>query len=298
MQFESVLGGRRFILGEGPHFDRDTGRLAWVDIVAGEAWQLDSVTGAPQSWRFGQPISAVVPRTKGGLMVAIRNELVFFDPDTGTRTRYSAPELGIAGNRSNEARVDPTGRFWLGTMQNNIGPNNEDLPVTQRSGALYRIEADGRFERVVDGIGISNTLCWDGARKRLYYGDSKANTIWAFDWEPRSGAISNRRVFARPHERGVPDGSALDAEGHLWNCRWGGSCIIRYSPEGSIDRIIEVPVTQPTSCVFGGSDLQTLYVTSALVRLSPEQCQKNPLEGALLMARAEVAGQPCTRLAA
>lgn len=294
MNFTSVLGARRFKLGEGPHYDAAARTLYWVDIIAGEAWSLEVETGATRSWSFGQPVSAVVPRAKGGLLVARAHGLVLLDPATGRQTEFAAPEGNLAGNRSNEARVDPQGRFWLGTMQNNIGPDDEDLPVTRSAGALYRILPDGTFAQMAAGIGISNTLCWDEARGRLYFGDSLAGTISVYDWDGESGDLSNRRLFAPPHERGVPDGSALDAEGHLWNARWGGSCLIRYAPDGRIDRIIDMPVRQPTSCVFAGDDLKTLYVTSARAGLGADA---SALDGALLSAPVDVGGQPCTAFA-
>ena len=296
MHFEPVFAQQRFTLGEGPHFDRETGHLYWVDIIPGEAWRLDTASGALRHWAFDTMISAVVPRASGGLMVALQHELVFFDPTTGTRAPLAAPEQHLAANRSNEARVDPSGRFWLGTMQNTTGQNGEDLPHEASVGALYRIEPDGSFEKVVSGIGIANTLAWDEARGRLYFGDSVSETIRVWDWDKGSGAISKPRLFAAPNPHGVPDGSAMDADGYLWNCRWGGSCIIRYAPDGQIDRMVPVPVTNPTSCVFGGSDLRTLYVTSARSGLTAEQLAKNPLEGALLCAPADVVGQACTRL--
>ncbi len=298
MQFDVVLNDRRFNLGEGPHFDRETGNLYWVDIVAGQAWRMHTGTGATQHWNCGGPVSAIVPRAKGGLMLALKDRLEFFDPMTGERSLWSAPEGNVPSNRSNEARVDPTGRFWLGTMQNNIGPHGEDLPITQKSGALYRLEADGHADKVVAPVGISNTLAFDETRRRLYFADTLAGVITQFEWNPQDGHLANPRVFARPNEHGHPDGSALDAEGCLWNARWGGSCLIRYRPDGSVDRVVPVPVTNPTSCVFGGPDLRTLYVTSAYSGLTPAQREQNPLEGALLMAKADVQGQPCTRLAA
>jgi sugar lactone lactonase YvrE len=183
-------------------------------------------------------------------------------------------------------------------MQNNIGPHGEDLPITQKSGALYRMEADGRSEMVVAPVGISNTLVWDEHRHWLYFADTMAGVITKFDWDPPTGHLANPRVFARPNEHGHPDGSALDSEGCLWNARWGGSCLIRYRIDGTIDRIVPVPVTNPTSCVFGGPGLQTLFVTSARAGLTQAQIEANPLEGALLMTKSEVPGQPCTRLAA
>lgn len=291
MKFEALLGDRRFKLGEGPHYDGAARTLYWVDIVAGEAWSLQVETGTARNWRFDLPVTAVVPRRMGGLLVALAHGLVFFDPDTGKHVNFAAPEGDLRGNRSNEARVDPQGRFWLGTMQNDIGPDGEELPMTQSQGSLYRVTPDGQFVRMETNVGISNTLAWDEKRARLYFADSLAGTISVYDWDKEKGAISNRRLFAETPDRGLPDGSALDEEGYLWNSRWGGSCIIRYAPDGIIDRIIDVPVKQPTSCVFGGDDLKTLYVTSARMGLGAEA---NALDGALLSARAPVAGQPCT----
>jgi sugar lactone lactonase YvrE len=298
MNFDVVLNDRRFALGEGPHYDRETGNLYWVDIVSGQAWRMNTSTGSTQHWTCGTPVTAFVPRAKGGFLLALKDRLEFFDPATGERSRWSAPEGDKPGNRSNEARVDPTGRFWLGTMQNNIGPNGEDLPLTQKSGSLYRIDANGAYEKVAGPVGVANTLCWDEFRNRLYFADSMAGAIYVYDWDKSTGHLANPRLFARPNEHGVPDGSALDAEGCLWNARWGGGCLIRYRPDGSIDRIVPVPVANPTSCVFAGTDLRTLYVTSAYQGLTPEQRARNPLEGALLMTRTDVQGQPCTRLAA
>lgn len=293
MEFRPLLGDRRFRLGEGPHFDTSTQTLYWVDIYAGEAWSLNTVTGKTKSWQVGQLVSVVVPRVGGGLIAALKNQLAFLDPDSGDLKDFAQPEAQMLGNRSNESRVDPSGRFWLGTMQLDIGPNQENIPVTQNTGSLYRVETDGRWSKVETGIGISNTLVWDEERKRLYYGDSIAETIWAYDWDKDTGEIGNRRVFAKTEGRGVPDGSALDVEGFLWNARWGASCILRYSPDGRIERVIDLPVKQPTSCVFGGKNMTTLYVTSAA---GGARTGRN-IEGALLATQAPVPGQPCTRFA-
>lgn len=293
VDFTPVLAGRRFKLGEGPHYDGSSGTLTWVDIVAGETFALHLATGSLTSWTLGEPVSVMVPRRTGGYLVALKNRVAFLDPATGRLDDFAAPEAGRPGNRSNESRVDPTGRFWLGTMQDNIGPDGRDIPVSENSGALYRIEPDGTYHRVEMGIGIANTLIWDEDRSRLYFGDSVARTIWSYDWDRASGAIGNRRVFAATEGHGDPDGSALDQEGFLWNARWGGACIIRYAPDGRVDRVVEVPARQPTSCVFGGEDHSTLFVTSAAHGLDGS----NPLDGALLKAEVGVKGQPCTRFA-
>ncbi|MGE0237265.1 MAG: SMP-30/gluconolactonase/LRE family protein [Parvibaculaceae bacterium] len=294
MQFESVLGSRRFKLGEGPFYDHAARVLYWADIIAGEAWSLDLASGETRVWRFGEPVTAVVPREQGGLLVVKAHSLVFFDPETGREERFVVPEENVPGNRSNEARVDGQGRFWLGTMQNNIGPRGEDVPITDATGALYRIAPGGSVTRMVTGVGISNTLVWDEVRGRLYFADNRAGVIWVHDWDRDKGEIANRRVFADTKDRGDPDGSALDSEGCLWTARWGASCLIRYAPDGSIDRVIDVPVQQPTSCVFGGDDLKTLYVTSARSGLGDSVTD---WDGALLRSPVDVAGLPCTPFA-
>ena len=286
MKFTPALP-HRFALGEGPHWDSATSTLTVVDIVAGEAWEMKD--GVARHWSFGEPVAAIIPRAQGGYLIARKAGLSFLDPETGKVQRWIDVDPD-PGNRSNETRTDPTGRLWLGTMQNNIGPAREDLPITRSSGSLFRIGA--KPEPVMSGIGVSNTLCWDPERGRMYFADTMKNTIWAFDWDAATGAIANQRIHFGPHGRGFADGSAIDEEGCLWNARWAGGCIIRIAPDGTVDRIIETPTTNTTSCVFGGKDLRTLYVTSARQGLAAGHGE---IEGALLMAQAPVAGQACTR---
>lgn len=287
---KTVLPNLRCTLGEGPHWDADDGVLYWVDIVGKTAYALRPDDGGSRSWVFDQPVAAIVPRQKGGLVVALADGLAFLDPDSGKTTPFVAPDGDHPGNRSNESRVDPMGRFWIGTMQNNIGPNGEDLPVTISTGTLNCVTADGETSRFGENIGISNTLLWSADGTKMFFGDTITNTLNVYDFDMKTGVPSNPKVFFGPQDRGNMDGSAMDADGYIWNARWGGGCLIRFAPDGSVDRIIELPVTQPTSCVFGGPDLKTLYITSAAVGLEDNG---NPLEGALLSIRTEVAGQLC-----
>ncbi len=291
---KTVLPNLRCTLGEGPHWDAEDGVLYWVDIVGKTAFALRPRDGGSRSWTFDQPVSAIVPRTGGGLLVALADGLAFLDAESGQTTPFVAPDADHPGNRSNEARVDPAGRFWHGTMQNNIGPNGEDLPVTVSTGTLNRVEPNGDIKRFVADIGISNTLLWSADGKKMFFGDTIRNTLDVYDFDMASGTPSNPKPFFCQHERGNMDGSAMDADGYIWNARWGGSCLIRFAPDGSVDRIVELPVTQPTSCVFGGADLKTLYITSASVGLDGNG---NELEGALLSIETDVAGEGCTRFA-
>lgn len=290
----TLLPDLRFTLGEGPHWDARDGVLYWVDIVGKTAYALRPGDGSLRHWSFDQPVAAIVPRENGGLLVALADGLAFLDARSGKTTPFVAPDSDHPGNRSNESRVDPAGRFWLGTMQNNIGPKGEDLPVTASTGTLNRVGPDGAVKRFGRDIGIANTLLWSADGTKMFFGDTIRNTLDVYDFDMKTGEPSNPRPFFGPHPRGNMDGSAMDENGYIWNARWGGGCLIRFDPEGKVDRIIDLPVTQPTSCVFGGPDLKTLYITSATVGL---EGNGNALEGALLSIRTDVAGQPCTRFA-
>ena len=140
-------------------------------------------------------------------------------------------------------------------------------------------------------IGISNTLGWSPDKKRFYTGDTLANVIWAYDYDPASGAITNEVPFFEDFDRGLPDGSTVDAEGYLWNCRYYGGCIVRVAPNGAVDRVIEMPAKNITTCTFGGSDLKTLYVTTAAAQAAPGE----RLAGGLFAIQCEVRGQPENR---
>jgi len=175
----------------------------------------------------------------------------------------------------------------VGTMRNNVGPHGENLDVPFDGAVLYRLDPDGSVTEWMDGIGISNTLAWSPDKSTFYFGDTIANQVYAFSFDKGSGAISERRSFMDNFERGLPDGSAMDAEGCLWNTRPNASCLARVRPDGAIDRLVSLPVLKPTTCAFGGSDLRTLFITSAR---SEEQ-----LSGSLFSLPLDVPGQPIER---
>jgi sugar lactone lactonase YvrE len=194
------------------------------------------------------------------------------------------PEPDRLCNRPNDGHADVKGRFWLGTM---------DDTQQQRSGAVYRLDPDWTCHRVLDGLGIPNTLLCTPQGTGLYIADSQDQALYVYDVEPNSGALGSRRVFAETKGQScTPDGSALDADGFLWNAQWGGWRVIRYAPDGTIDRIVSLPVGQPTSCAFGGADLSTLYITTARKGLSAAALQQQPLAGRDLSFRVEVPGLP------
>lgn len=263
------------LLGEGPAWHPVEQALYWVDILGRRLHRHD---GEHRTWEL--PIKASAPVFRPlGLSLTTEDGIADFDLQTGTLTPRIDLEPDRPGNRANEARVDPRGRLWVGTM---------DDAEEQTSGALYRVSG-GSVSRQVDGVRISNTLCWSPDERTLYFADSAEQTIYAHAFSPDDGEVGERRVFARTKGEGCgPDGSALDVEGYLWNCQWDGSRIVRYAPDGSIDRVLALPARRPTCCCFGGPDLDVLYITTARVGLTDPR----PEEGAVLALDPGVRGRP------
>jgi sugar lactone lactonase YvrE len=263
------------ILGEGPVWDAHAGRLYWVDIKGGRLRWLHPTSGEDGVVAVDNQVSAVAPRANGvGLLAARKDGVGVLDPETGAFTLRFDPEPDRPDNRANDGNVDIAGRFWFGTMHDG---------ELDRTGAVYRLDPDWTCTRVLDGLGISNTLVCSPAGDVLYVADSLERTIDALDIYPATGAPGARRPFV--HMRGDtcgPDGSAVDAEGHLWNAQWGGARIVRYAPNGEIDRIVRVPVDHPSSCAFGGEDLATLYITTARWLLDEQALARQPWAGGLL----------------
>ncbi|WP_191485740.1 SMP-30/gluconolactonase/LRE family protein [Pseudomonas sp. FEN] len=287
----TAVTAHRAQLGEGPFWDAPGQALYWVDIAGKQALRM---TGSDlRVWQLPEPVSAFIPCASGDALVTLSSGVYRLDLSSAPH----APRLTLLcvadpqpGNRANEARCDAQGRLWLGTMQNNLGEQGEDLPVRRRSGGLFRIDADARVTPLARGLGIPNTLLWSEDATQLYFGDSLDGTLYRYSIAA-DGQLGPPREWFGPHPRGVPDGSAMDAEGYLWNARWDGGCLLRLAPNGEVDRVIELPVSRPTSCVFGGEDLRTLYITSAASPLN------HPLDGAVLAIEVETPGTLCQRFA-
>ena len=272
------------LLGEGPVWDTSGQRLWFVDLKGDALLTYDARRGGGTTPFPGNP-SAVVPiQSNGDLLCVSRQGLERYSPAWRTRTLMSEIEPGLPGNRPNDGKVDRQGRFWFGTM---------DDTETAFAGSLYRVEEDGRITRVLSDIGVSNGLDWSPDSSLFYYTDSLRRTIWRFAFDPVSGAVGERSIFAvLKAEEGAPDGLTVDEHGFVWSANWDGWRITRYDPDGGIDRVIELPVPRPTSLCFGGSDLSVLYVTSARIDLSPAVLEAAPLSGALFAIDAGVSGLP------
>lgn len=264
-------------LGEGPVWSPLDGRLYWFDIKGQRLAWYEPKTDERGAFDLPFRASAAAPRRQGGLLMATDKGLVICDPDKATLEIVRAYEFP-PGFRTNDGKIDLEGNFWWSTMDDNHGV---------QTGAVYRTRSDFETERMLTGIHIPNTLCVSPDGKTLYLADSKLQTIFAHEM----ANLSNLRNFA--HTAGAPaspDGSAVDAQGYLWNAQWGGWRVVRYAPDGQIDTIIPMPVQQPTSCAFGGDDLTTLYVTSAWDELPTGARASQPLAGGLFAVETGVKG--------
>ncbi len=251
------------LCGEGAVWAEAEACLYWVDINRFLVRRMDAA-GAVRSWLFDEPATALALTDRPGtLLVALASRLILWRPADDGRTAFGTPLADWPRARFNDGRPDPQGRLMIGTMGNNVGPDGEGLPVPPGLGTLYRVDAAGGFTVEETGIGISNTICWSPDGGTFYFADTLANDLRAYPVDRATGALGTPRTFFAGYERGSPDGSAVDADGYIWNCRYGGGCVVRLSPEGAIDRIVELPCDNATTCTFGGPDLRTLYITTA-----------------------------------
>ncbi|MBZ9845945.1 MULTISPECIES: SMP-30/gluconolactonase/LRE family protein [unclassified Mesorhizobium] len=276
-------------LGEVPVWDVAEQALYWVDIESKRLRRFDHATGQVREWHFPERIGSFALRERGGLVCAFESGLAFFDPATEKIDWIARPEAHIPTNRFNDGKCDRKGRFWAGTMDDNL---------KDHSASLYRLDPDLQVTRLVGGICISNSLVWSLDNSIFYFADTPENAIYAYDYDHNAGTIANRRLFASTAEQpGTPDGSTIDEHGYLWNAQWGGWRLVRYAPDGSIDRIVELPVQRPSSCMFGGPDLATLYVTTAIWDSNEADLRAQPLAGSLLALDVGVRGVPEPRFA-
>jgi L-arabinonolactonase len=275
------------ILGEGPIWDYGAGVLYWVDIKRPAVFRFDPVRGQTGHWPMPRPIGCVAStRSAEQLIFADAGGFGFLDLTTGGITRCADPESHLCGNRFNDGKVDRKGRLWAGTI---------DDGCVQPTGSLYRFDPGGLVHRMASGFICSNGLGWSPDNRTMYFTDSMARKIWAYEFDPENGELGNRRVFASFAELdGVPDGLTVDSRGFVWSAIWDGWRLVRFASDGAMDREIRMPVQRPSSCMFGGSDLRTLYVTSACAELGWDALERGPLAGALFAVDCDVPGLPET----
>jgi len=280
---ELVLDARAD-LGEGPRWDSAHQRLLWVDIMRGRVHAFTPSTGACRNVAVHQPVGALAGGHDGSLVLAVAGGFARLDLDSQKFEMQAAVEADRPQNRMNDGACDGAGRFWAGTMALDEGPG---------AGALYRLDPDLTVHTMLTGVSISNGLDWSLDGRRMYYVDSPTRRIDVFDFDLATGSIANRRMFVEvPADAGIPDGLTVDAAGYVWLALWGGAALRRYAPDGTLERVIPLPVTHPTSCAFGGAALDELYVTSARRPLNAEEKTRQPQAGGVFRLRPGVAGRP------
>ena len=267
-------------LGEGCLWEEEGQCLWWLDIApTTKLHVLDPVSAATRHWSFPTFFTCFTLAPENKILIGGEHGLYIFDPATGALKDFARPEIDRPQNRGNDGAADAKGRFWFGTMQQNIAADGSDMDITQSSGALYRVGQDGVSKLMFDKVGVSNGPCWSPDNDTFYFSDSRTQIIWAFDFDQDSGDLSNPRVFNDSKTHGYPDGATIDVEGYLWSARWDASCVLRFDPKGRIDRVVDMPVTRPTCVVFGGPNLDVIYVTSSAANLPKDVLVKHPLSG-------------------
>lgn len=276
----------RALVGEGPFWEARTGRLHWVDIERHQIHQLDPASGVDVCVTVDRAVGTALPRTDApGWIAGLRDGVALLD-EFGVVERHVAVEADLHTNRMNDAACDALGRFWTGTM---------DEAGAEGRAALYRVDPDLGVSRLVDGVSLSNGIGWSPDGATMYYVDTVAETLdaFAFAFDLGDGAVSARRTLADLHDQpGRPDGLAVDVDGCVWVAMWGGAAVQRVTPDGRLDRRISVPATQVASAAFGGSRLDTLFLTTACTGFDRARLEAEPLAGSVFSVDVGVAGLP------
>jgi sugar lactone lactonase YvrE len=274
----------RQALGESPVWCVREQALYWVDVRAPSVHRLAPGAAHHASWPMRGLIGGCVVANDAALVVALQSGVFRFDPASGRTQPLVQPEAPSLGNRYNETKADRDGRLWTTTMR------DFGAAVT---GSLYRIGRRRDVRRMLGDLRVPNALAWSPDDRVMYLADTSDGRLRAYEFIRETGEIGRMRILVEDGTLpGRPDGATVDAEGCIWSARYEGGCVARIAPNGGIDRIVSLPVSQVTSCAFGGADLRTLYVTTARQRLTDAQLHDEPLAGALFAIRVDVPGLP------
>ncbi len=277
-------------LGEGSIWDDRRKCLFWVDIYQGILHRLDPSNGKHQSIEVGGFLGSVVPSDSDDVVLLKNRSFVSLNWEKKSFETLGEVEKDLEDNRFNDGKCDPAGRYWAGTM-----PQAEDGPF----GGLYCMNHDLSIEKKLSDISISNGLVWTSDKKTMYYIDTPTKQVWAFDYDNETGSINNKRVAVEiAEDEGFPDGMTIDSENKLWIAHWGGYQVARWDPlTGKKLFSVKMPVSQVTSCAFGGAHFDQLYITCARKGLSEEALSKEPLAGSLFVfdTKGQFKGVPANR---
>lgn len=263
----------RCLLGESPIWSPDEQALYWVDIQNAMIYRLHAESGERRNWPVETEIGSIGLGPKGKLVCGLRMGLAWFDMESGEIEIIADPEGDKQWNtiRLNDGKVDRAGRYWCGSMED---------PGQGPKGALYRFDANGEWTSCLTGIQVPNAICWSPDDKVMYFADTREDRIRAYDFDLDSGEISNERTFADFSAMDShPDGATVDAEGYLWSAQIYGGKVSRHGPDGTLDRVVEIPTPLVTCCAFGGPNLDVLYVTTASFRMDREALAADPHAG-------------------
>jgi len=270
-------------LGEGPLWHAGEQVLYWLDILKPVLKRLDPATGEYQEWPIPEHIGSVVPRAQGGLVATMGNRVVAIDMPSGNISTLVEVPHWRDDIRMNDGKCDRKGRYWFGVA---------NLSVEDPKGRLYRLDPDGTLTQMEEKITISNGLGWSPDNKKFYYTDGLKYRIYQYDYDLESGALSNRETFIQLDKTPIePDGLTVDSEGYIWDAQWNSWKIFRYAPDGKMAMAIDMPVQRPTSCIFGGPNLDILYVTSSSQNIGEDKALPPPA-GGLFAINVGVRGLP------
>jgi sugar lactone lactonase YvrE len=280
------------LLGESPFWHPRERALYYCDIPDRKLQRFDPVSGELLHWDFDADLASCAPCLDGQLLLAMRDGLWRFDPQTGARKRLAEPPYDPAKERFNDGKCDPQGRFWVGTI----------YEPRDAAKATLHCWNGAKLVKRADNATVGNGLAWSPNGRTLYWSDTKAHTIYAFDFEPASGELSGRRVFASfPVKQdgqsldsygGRPDGAAVDAEGCYWVAMFEGQRLLRLSPAGELLREVRLPVRCATMPCFGGADLKTIYITTSREKRPAAELTMQPMAGCVLALDVDVPGLP------
>jgi sugar lactone lactonase YvrE len=290
MKVVECVVASRDLCGESPLWDVAAQCVYWTDINGFAIRRFVPATGDVKSWKFDAPVTALALTSMDGwLLAAVGGRLLFWSAEGDRRVEFVAVERDWPNHRLNDGSADSEGNFWVGSMPNNVAADGSGKKAEGFTGSLYRVTPDGDASVRDSGFGITNTLVWSPNGKSFYCACTIWDVIWSYDFVENGSRsdVRNKRVFAEKPGPGLPDGSAMDEEGFVWNCRWGGKAILRIAPSGQVVEKIEMPVSNITNCAFGGADGRTLFITTALMGAEAEETA-----GSLFAMKVPVRGVP------
>jgi sugar lactone lactonase YvrE len=277
-------------LGEMPVWCPESGTLYWIDVVnPGRVFHWAGGTHKPDFCSFAHPVTGLNLAGAGNLLVHGETSLLLFNPETSRSHPIWTLPASPARMRFNDGHCDSVGRLWVGTMVNNFAEDGTAVAITGNIGQLWVVTPDGG--RPIDaGFGCPNAICWSPDGGIFYVADSYNGWLYSYRFDLEAGNVTDRRPFCRLSGLGIPDGAAVDEDGYLWNARWGAGTVVRISPDGQLDRVVRLPVSQPTACCFGDRDRRTLYITTARYALDPDRLLAEPVAGGIFAIRTGVPG--------